>query len=395
MGCTSSKESVGLTISPKHIRPSKYLQDLPSPLRRENPSFERTVLRALCELKWHLDGRESQDAIHDTFSFTKIILKFGTIQRVLKHVQDVFHSFDMDHSGKISKDEFKTAMSHLKAHTDSISIEEMFEVCNMEENDALGMREFLVVLAVARLMQSIPEISSPTATDQPVSPTAATTLTGSTVVQPKSDERPPKTRGASGEMSTIHELREGESVIAESVVTEEPPQEGTSLQSLAEGPSTTTTIVQPTAREHKHGSFTKVKWSRIPSMVRVASKGTFQPEVASAEEAELHKYANEVRYVMDLIIQAYYQFDPVPRGYILRSELNKQLQEAEVGESEGKFSNISMWDNLAWDSDGRLSFSEFVFTFSSWLDVEDSDDEDEGGEGVNAGFKGSSVGLPM
>ncbi|CAM9839652.1 unnamed protein product, partial [Phaeothamnion confervicola] len=111
---------------------------------------ETKLVFSLRAIKQRLDN----EANGKTFSFTKIILKFGTIHKVLRRIRVVFQSFDHDNDGSISKDGFRLAMEHLHCKLSEADVQNLFEVCDMthvrERRDTLGLREFYVMLAVAR-----------------------------------------------------------------------------------------------------------------------------------------------------------------------------------------------------------------------------------------------------
>jgi hypothetical protein len=56
-----------------------------------------------------------------------------------------------------SREDFIKACVNLKVNMDSAAVEELFQVCEIAEGDSLGLREFLVVLAVARVINAMPE----------------------------------------------------------------------------------------------------------------------------------------------------------------------------------------------------------------------------------------------
>ncbi|CAN0283551.1 unnamed protein product [Discosporangium mesarthrocarpum] len=84
-------------------------------------------------------------------------------------------------------------------------------------------------------------------------------------------------------------------------------------------------------------------------------------------------------YVMDLIITAYLLFDSQARGFISRCELERKLREAERERKGGGGALLdpTKWGELAWDDGGRLSFQEFVYGFSDWVELGEEDGGDE------------------
>mmetsp|Transcript_54959 Transcript_54959/g.108542 ORF Transcript_54959/g.108542 Transcript_54959/m.108542 type:complete len:282 (+) Transcript_54959:55-900(+) len=80
----------------------------------------------------------------------------------------------------------------------------------------------------------------------------------------------------------------------------------------------------------------------------------------------------EVKEMLNLIVCAYLLFDPVGKGYIERSGIEKMLEEHGSG---GAHNNAVLsqqrWAEMDWDANGTIDFAEFVFSFSSWVDVDE------------------------
>jgi calcium-binding protein CML len=82
---------------------------------------------------------------------------------------------------------------------------------------------------------------------------------------------------------------------------------------------------------------------------------------------------HEVKEMLNLIVNAYLIFDPDGKGYIERDGVEKMLQEQG---SKGGNAMLSQhrWNEMDWDSNGTIDFAEFVYSFTSWVDIENPEE---------------------
>lgn len=82
----------------------------------------------------------------------------------------------------------------------------------------------------------------------------------------------------------------------------------------------------------------------------------------------------EIKEMLNLIVSAYLIFDPDGKGYILRSGVEKMLEED--GHKAGSNAMLSQqrWNEMDWDANGTIDFAEFVFSFTSWVDIEEEEE---------------------
>lgn len=83
---------------------------------------------------------------------------------------------------------------------------------------------------------------------------------------------------------------------------------------------------------------------------------------------------HEIKEMLNLIVSAYLIFDPEGKGYIEKSGIEKML--AEDGHQGGNNAMLSQqrWDEMDWDANGTIDFAEFVFSFTSWVDLEETEE---------------------
>jgi len=84
-------------------------------------------------------------------------------------------------------------------------------------------------------------------------------------------------------------------------------------------------------------------------------------------------HQNEVGEMLDLVVSAYLIFDPEGKGYIEKKSVEQMMEEH--GHKAGSNAMLSQqrWSEMDWDSNGSIDFAEFVYSFTSWLDIEDED----------------------
>ena len=96
---------------------------------------------------------------------------------------------------------------------------------------------------------------------------------------------------------------------------------------------------------------------------------------------------DEIAVMLDLIVSAWILFDPNGKGYIIKSSIDDILgvhDGSHVNKSKGSgagggFLSQEKWNEMDWDSNGTIDFAEFVFSFASWVDLDEdlADPEEE------------------
>lgn len=83
----------------------------------------------------------------------------------------------------------------------------------------------------------------------------------------------------------------------------------------------------------------------------------------------------ELIHVLNLIVSAYLLFDPNGIGHIERSAVGGLIDEGGKGKTPNAMLSKERWDEMDWDSNGTIDFAEFVFAFSSWVDMDIEDNQ--------------------
>ncbi|CAM9686160.1 unnamed protein product [Ectocarpus sp. 13 AM-2016] len=417
----------------------------------------------------------------ESFSFTKIILKLGTIEKILQRINAVFKSVDHGNKGHVTKDELKEGLR--RAHVD---LGDEWEDTNIDDclqhlqgrDDKVGLREFVVMLAVGRVCRPLKRRSSvfvPLQEEQEGRGAMEGRLRMDDIVKKTIKEnevrRPSMTvqtnftlqqaaAAAAAEFEAEgSEAGEEAKRAAEGGAKQEPRSMGEDDDSKISGSEAAAAAAKPagqvadpvplemaasgggasieeepdTAEERaaavaaaaaKHGgdangrqggayasagpdglprgsSWRKIKWAQIPSLmsidtsVRGLSRGLSRSGRSNSaaggrgsggggggggNEVDV---SMSVKYVLDLFIAAYFQFDKEGRGFITKSTIEKTLRKSENEPGVSGLLDKKRWSEAAWDGD-RLSFQEFIYAFSLWLglleddvDYEDDDDVDK------------------
>ncbi|KAG5178088.1 hypothetical protein JKP88DRAFT_264800 [Tribonema minus] len=355
MGCTASRALY--YSAPRQLDSTKAFATGGS------MTFDQQLLAALKDRKWDLQHPAGQPADGAAaFSFTKILLKMGTIKRVLAHVELAFAELAQDEDGRVSRQQLLQACEDAQVPMDEAILDNVFAACEAADGGSLGLRGFVVLLAVARVMAQSAQ----------------------------------RNGGRLLSAATQHSSTKTE--CSEECCTDARAPVGTAGQ---EGRMT-----------RNASSFTKVKWTRIPSLQALSAAYSEEPQRVLREDSMnsswhevtrgwsdagshmLHQCRCELQYVLDLIIAAYFQasssrrefmsvnelFDTKAEGFISRTCLHRQLQGAEgvFGEyaSSGGFLRDARWRGLR-GREGRLTFQGFVYIFTSWLDLDQGESGDD------------------
>ncbi|CAN0330377.1 unnamed protein product [Pylaiella littoralis] len=198
-------------------------------------------------------------------SFTRVLLKLGTVRTFMIDIRRVFNERDTDESGRIDICEMSAAMKDLQVNLSEDEINTLFKMADFYEDKQLTMKQFLVVLAMGYVLDAIPDL----------------------LESPEKAEAEAAARAAGRRMSNFYNKEK------------------------------------------------------------------------------------TVREALELFTYAYLLFDKDCKGVISRQEV--MVVVAENGQRDtGSMSVLSQerWDEMDWDSNGDISFGEFVYAFTKWVDVD-------------------------
>eukprot|EP00903_Cladosiphon_okamuranus_P011121 g10497.t1 len=385
----------------------------------------------------------------NAFSFTKIILKLGTIEKVLRRVKAVFESVDHGNKGHVTKDELKEGLH--KAHVD---LGEEWEDTNIDEclqhlhgraddHDKVGLREFVVMLAVGRVCRPLKRRSTvfvPLHANKPGAGRSRDTSLVKKTIDENEVRRPsitldtPYTAEAEAAAAALEEQQEAAAATAADrreplnfddgddgnrgnvsgsgsadpetqaagglggAVDLEERAAVAAAAAMWAGQGQSHGGASPTASAGPGGlpranSWRSLQWARIPSLksldVSIRGMGLARSFSKSGGLAKAGggrgggggggggddvEVSQSVKYVLDLFIAAYFQFDKTGRGYITKSTVEKTLRQGEREPGASGLLDQKRWEEAAWEGD-RLSFQEFIYAFAQWLGLLDDDDD--------------------
>eukprot|EP00639_Heterosigma_akashiwo_P005474 CAMPEP_0194587726 /NCGR_PEP_ID=MMETSP0292-20121207/19333_1 /TAXON_ID=39354 /ORGANISM="Heterosigma akashiwo, Strain CCMP2393" /LENGTH=425 /DNA_ID=CAMNT_0039444047 /DNA_START=89 /DNA_END=1366 /DNA_ORIENTATION=+ len=241
----------------------------------------------------------------DPINFTRILLKFQIIRKVIKRVQRVFTEYDKDKDGHITFEELQDALVKLQVKLTREEIRDLFNLSDLMGYHTLNLKEFLVALTVGYVLEVIPDLLA------------------------EAEER----------ANNMNEM----SVMIRNAPEEYELEEERSMTMV---PSSAGNTVRRRPKRRRRSS-------------------------------NFYGLEQELCYVMHLIVGCYLLFDTKGRGYIRRRDVGAAVRErgGKEGSASGFFSE-ERWGEMDWDHNGSISFEEFVYAFTRWVDVDDEDEAD-------------------
>ncbi|CAN0276457.1 unnamed protein product [Ascophyllum nodosum] len=112
----------------------------------------------------------------------------------------------------------------------------------------------------------------------------------------------------------------------------------------------------------------------IPSLLET-ERDAAAPPCQGRRPSNFNSKERVVGDSLELFTYAYLLFDKTCKGVISREEVMVVI--SETGQHDtGSMSILSQerWDEMDWDSNGDISFGEFVYAFTKWVDVEHGDE---------------------
>eukprot|EP00898_Chlorokybus_atmophyticus_P006309 jgi/Chlat1/667/Chrsp104S01153 len=93
-----------------------------------------------------------------TKSFNSILLAFPKIQHVFSNCRSLFNEFDTHGNGSIVKEDLKSCFARMGVKASDEEVTELFEESDMNHNDNISFREFLIALAILYLTRKPSEV---------------------------------------------------------------------------------------------------------------------------------------------------------------------------------------------------------------------------------------------
>lgn len=266
----------------------------------------------------------------------------------------MFNQYDVDKSGAIDKTELRACLQSLGAHMTDEQVNDMFRYAHMTQSTrtsgvALSFKEFLLCLAIGSVLQMIPTMRAYSQLD----------LNALTDDSDRSGRATPTSMRSQSERSIAETKASDPNSDAASTAVASTP--GTK-------PRTSSNLVQP---------------------------GETLSQLSSSDLQARAKGQRLVK-ALKLVLEAYCLFDKDGSGTIDKNEVlamvdeeNRKAREhkkaaggggSRASENSGGGAGLlsrERWEELDWDSDGQITFKEFLFAMMSWVGLEDEDDDDE------------------
>lgn len=87
-------------------------------------------------------------------------------------------------------------------------------------------------------------------------------------------------------------------------------------------------------------------------------------------------HEKEIKETLNLVISTYLLFDPEGRGYIDKKHVISIVDENKHKSGSNAMLSQERWQEMDWDENGQIDFAEFVYSFTTWVDnVEDDEDD--------------------
>jgi Ca2+-binding EF-hand superfamily protein len=84
---------------------------------------------------------------------------------------------------------------------------------------------------------------------------------------------------------------------------------------------------------------------------------------------KIHAQNKDIKEVLELLVSTYILFEPSASGCISRVEVDRIVKEKQKRDNLDSFFTSERWDEMGWDSTGKIDFGEFIFHFSAWVDL--------------------------
>ncbi|XP_031116974.1 probable calcium-binding protein CML21 [Ipomoea triloba] len=84
-------------------------------------------------------------------------------------------------------------------------------------------------------------------------------------------------------------------------------------------------------------------------------------------------------FTFETLVDAFVFLDKNKDGYVSKNEMVQAINETAYGERSSGRIAMKRFEEMDWDKNGMVSFKEFLFAFTRWVGLEDTEDED--GEG--------------
>ncbi|KAH6778151.1 Calcium-binding EF-hand family protein [Perilla frutescens var. hirtella] len=89
-------------------------------------------------------------------SIDSIIMKFPQFREGLKEIREIFEQYDEDSNGTIDNEELKKCLHAFEFSISDEEIDDLFSYCDMDENEGIQFKEFIVLVCLIYLLTDAP-----------------------------------------------------------------------------------------------------------------------------------------------------------------------------------------------------------------------------------------------
>ncbi|XP_030553211.1 probable calcium-binding protein CML22 [Rhodamnia argentea] len=133
-----------------------------------NKKLDAKLEKKVLEVKNTLSTRRNKFQ-----TINSIIMRFPQFKEGLKDIKAIFQQYDEDSNGTIDKEELKKCLEEMQLHLSEKDMEDLFHSCDIDENQEIQFREYIVLLCLIYLLK---EASSTNETEKIGSPSIEATF---------------------------------------------------------------------------------------------------------------------------------------------------------------------------------------------------------------------------
>lgn len=142
------------------------VEEKPAPKKEETERVLTEVDKKLLEAlrakgKPKTDGNGAVVSKSRKAGVNKVLLNFTFIQKTFKELRDLFNKADINGDGSLSFEEVKDIMNEICKGVNMQMLEDLFNEADISSDGDLQFKEFISLIAVANMLDVIPELSHP------------------------------------------------------------------------------------------------------------------------------------------------------------------------------------------------------------------------------------------
>ncbi|KAH7684245.1 calcium-binding protein CML protein [Dioscorea alata] len=84
-----------------------------------------------------------------------------------------------------------------------------------------------------------------------------------------------------------------------------------------------------------------------------------------------------IESTFETLVDAFVFLDKNKDGYVSKTEMIQAINETSSGERSSGRIAMKRFEEMDWDRNGTVTFKEFLFAFTSWVGIDDNEEEDE------------------